>query len=77
MFYKLFSGHFLLLRVQSDIKEQLHVTSPLFNPSRETCKVQVWIYQENMSGGEIKIVVEIVNHTQWVADKIEGDNSKR
>lgn len=66
-----------MLQVQSGTNEQLHVTSPLFNPGRDNCKAQVWIYQENMSGGEIKIVVEIVNHTQWVADRIDGDDSRQ
>lgn len=63
--------------MKGDIKEQLHVTSPLFNPSKESCKIQAWIYQENMAGGEIKIVVEVVNQTQWVADTIEGDDSRK
>ncbi|KAF5298515.1 hypothetical protein FQR65_LT00057 [Abscondita terminalis] len=69
------SGHFLLLRLKPSTRE-LHVTSPLFSPSADTCNIQVWIYQETMISGVIRIVAETENRTQWLVSQIEGDNSK-
>ncbi|KAJ3662397.1 hypothetical protein Zmor_006748 [Zophobas morio] len=78
------SGNFLLLRLASAVTE-FHVTSPLFSPTRNSCRLQVWIYQENMNDAEIRIVGDktinhsqfINNHTQWVVEKIFGDNSRK
>lgn len=69
------SGHFLMLRLKSATKE-LHVTSPSFSPSTDTCRVQIWIYQEAMVHGIIRIVAETVNRTQWLVSEIHGDDSK-
>ncbi|XP_008194070.1 tyrosine-protein kinase receptor isoform X2 [Tribolium castaneum] len=79
-------GNFLLLRLSSPMtSEFLHVTSPLFSPTRNSCRLQVWIYQENMNNAEIRIVGDkttnhsqsINNHTQWLVERIRGDNSKK
>ncbi|XP_025832818.1 ALK tyrosine kinase receptor [Agrilus planipennis] len=70
------TGHFLFLNVNPNAKP-LHITSPVFTPSGDTCKVQLWIYQELMTGGVIRIVAENANKTQWVVEQIPGDDSRR
>ncbi|XP_031358672.1 ALK tyrosine kinase receptor [Photinus pyralis] len=70
------SGQFLLLRLKPTTRE-LHVTSPLFSPSADTCKLQVWIYQDGMVNGIIRIVAETENRTQWLVSQIHGDSSRR
>ncbi|KAK5639789.1 hypothetical protein RI129_010600 [Pyrocoelia pectoralis] len=70
------SGHFLLLRLKPTTRE-LHVTSPLFSPSADTCKIQVWIYQDGMVNGMIRIVAETENRTQWLVSQIHGDSNRR
>ncbi|XP_018579561.1 ALK tyrosine kinase receptor isoform X2 [Anoplophora glabripennis] len=77
-------GNFLLLRLPMKATE-FHVTSPLFKPTISSCKLAIWIYQEQMEGGEIRIVGDktsdhsqsINNHTQWLVKGIPGDNSKK
>jgi anaplastic lymphoma kinase len=77
-------GNFLLLHLSSAMPE-FHVTSPLFGPSRNSCRLQIWIYQENMNDAEIRIVGDktinhsqsINNHTQWLVVKLRGDNSRK
>lgn len=56
---------------------ELNVTSSLFGPSGDTCRIQVWTYQDGLSGGLVRIVVETVNHTQWMINEILGDDSKQ
>lgn len=72
----LFIGHFLLLRLTPKTKE-LNVTSPLFKPSGESCKIQLRLYQENMTNAFIHLVVDTVNHSKLVTHQIHGDDSRR
>ncbi|CAH0545803.1 unnamed protein product [Brassicogethes aeneus] len=77
-------GSFLIIRLPLKSTE-FHLTSPSFQPSISTCKLSFWLYQEGMDGGEIKIVGDkisnhlqsINNHTQWLVETIEGNDSKR
>lgn len=66
----------MLLRLSPGMSE-LHVTSPMFDPSEDGCRVQLWIYQEAMQNGIIRIVLHNINRTQVVVDQIPGDNSRR
>lgn len=64
---------------------EFHVTSPLFKPTISSCKLAISIYQEEMEGGEIRIVGDktsdhsqsMNNHTQWLVKSIAGDSSKK
>ncbi|KAK9701781.1 Low-density lipoprotein receptor domain class A [Popillia japonica] len=49
----------------------------MFDPSEDGCRVQLWIYQEAMENGIIRIVLHNINRTQVVVDQIPGDNSRR
>nr|ALV82496.1 Alk [Leptinotarsa decemlineata] len=70
-------GGFLLLRLPLKSTE-FHVDSPLFSPTISSCKLALWIYQEAMEGGDIRIVgARIDDNTQWFIKSIPGDNSKR
>ncbi|XP_045462043.1 ALK tyrosine kinase receptor isoform X2 [Harmonia axyridis] len=77
-------GSFLLLRAPR-AETEYHLTSPLFNSTKPTCKLQVWIYQEHMEKSEIRVVIDkltnypqsLNNHTQWVLDHIHGTNDRR
>nr|XP_023027843.1 ALK tyrosine kinase receptor isoform X2 [Leptinotarsa decemlineata] len=70
-------GSFLLLRLPLKSTE-FHVDSPLFSPTISSCKLALWIYQEAMEGGDIRIVgARIDDNTQWFIKSIPGDNSKR
>ena len=76
IFCVVFSGHFLLWRVTGGIPH-VHITSPFFESPREQCYLQVWIYQEDMIGSEIKVILHNSNKTQVVIATIEGNNSKK
>ncbi|KAG5888425.1 hypothetical protein JTB14_020200 [Gonioctena quinquepunctata] len=68
---------FLLLRLPLESTE-FHVTSPLLTPTILSCKLAVWIYQEEMKGGIIRIVGDRPNdNAQWLIKIIPGDNSKK
>ncbi|KAG5862756.1 hypothetical protein JTB14_033846 [Gonioctena quinquepunctata] len=70
-------GSFLLLRLPLESTE-FHVTSPLLTPTILSCKLLVWIYQEEMKGGIIRIVGDRPNdNAQWLIEIIPGDNSKK
>lgn len=74
-----FLGSFLLLRLPI-ISTEFHVNSPMFGPPTTTaCKFAISIYQEEMDGGQIKIVAEKkdVNYTQTILKVIDGFNIKR
>ncbi|XP_057655482.1 tyrosine-protein kinase receptor isoform X1 [Diorhabda carinulata] len=69
-------GSFLLLRPNLKSTE-FHVHSPPFAPTVSSCKFAVWIYQEKMEGGTIRIVgSKSEDGTQWLLKKIPGDNSR-
>ncbi|CAG9816232.1 unnamed protein product [Phaedon cochleariae] len=70
-------GSFLLLRLPLESTE-FHVTSPQFSPTTTSCKLALWIYQELMDGGFIRIVgYKSDDNTQWLVKSIPGDNSKK
>ncbi|KAL3284751.1 hypothetical protein HHI36_018894 [Cryptolaemus montrouzieri] len=77
-------GSFLLLRAPHT-ETEFHLTSPLFSSTTSTCRLHVWIYQENMEKAEIRVVIDkltnhapfINNHTQWVLDYIPGNDERK
>lgn len=70
-------GYFLLLRVQPTTKE-VHVMSPVFEPTEETCSFRLSIYQEFMEKGMVRIVLLLhnTNKTQVIVDQISGDQPR-
>ncbi|KAF7281667.1 hypothetical protein GWI33_004443 [Rhynchophorus ferrugineus] len=77
-------GSYLILRLPLKSTE-FHVTSPLIGPTTSSCKLNLYVYQENMEGGEIRIVGDkttdtantLNNHTQWLVNIIHGNNLKK
>ncbi|KAG5862765.1 hypothetical protein JTB14_033855 [Gonioctena quinquepunctata] len=70
-------GSFLFLRLPLKSTE-FHVTSPLLTSTILSCKLAVWIYQEEMKEGIIRIVRDRPNdNAQWLIKIIQGDNSEK
>ncbi|XP_030763017.1 ALK tyrosine kinase receptor isoform X2 [Sitophilus oryzae] len=78
-------GSYLILRLPLKSTE-FHVTSPLIGPTTSSCKLNLFVYQENMQGGEIRIVGDkttdttknsLNNHTQWLVNIIHGNDLRK
>jgi len=64
------------------------LTSPLLAPTAASCKLNLFVYQEKMQGGALRVVgdktvsnvqypVTLNNHTQWVVNTIYGNDNRR
>lgn len=64
------------------------MTSPLLAPTAASCKLNLFVYQEKMEGGALRVVgdktvsnvqypVTLNNHTQWVVNTIYGNDNRR
>lgn len=74
--YFSFSGNFLLVKMTPHTK-YLQITSPLYNPSIETCTLQFWMYEEKMKDGFIKVALDNINHTQSDIHTIPGNDTRQ
>jgi hypothetical protein len=52
----------------------MHLTSPKFLGSGDQCKLEFHASMARMSGGNLKVVIEIVNGTSWVVNEKPCDD---
>ncbi|KAJ9595247.1 hypothetical protein L9F63_013457, partial [Diploptera punctata] len=64
--------HFLLLRLQSSLLEQVEVWSPHIENTDLTCSLEVWMLMRNMSNANIRFVI---NGKMPTAHEEKGNNN--
>ncbi|PSN50091.1 hypothetical protein C0J52_15468 [Blattella germanica] len=57
-------GHFLLLRLQSPLHDQVQVWSPTMVNTISNCTLEVWMLMYNMTTSEVKLVMNGKNPTE-------------
>uniref|UniRef100_T1H974 Tyrosine-protein kinase receptor n=1 Tax=Rhodnius prolixus TaxID=13249 RepID=T1H974_RHOPR len=68
-------GHFLyLLSKYAGGPNELHVWSPKYVRTGEMCKLSLWLHMSNMTKGKFRVVIDAMNHTQWVASEQPGND---
>jgi hypothetical protein len=64
----------LITEAQPVSQRIMHLTSPKFLGSGDQCKLEFHASMARMSGGNLKVVIEIVNGTSWVVNEKPCDD---
>lgn len=78
----LFLGHFLYLRLLPTTTIRT-LKSPIFSPTKETCRLEMYAHQIGNKNGKLRIVIEPVNSfdttsaSSWVPIERDGNDNSR